>query len=72
MFSTYSRSMIVLPLTNARQGRKNSMCKVVVSCLFSYHVYASPLLLILSQCAVAMYPVILILASKESIEACPK
>jgi hypothetical protein len=32
----------------------------------------TPLLLILSRCTVAMYPVILILASKEPKEACPK
>jgi hypothetical protein len=32
----------------------------------------APLLLILSRCAVAVYPVILILASKEPKEACPK
>jgi hypothetical protein len=32
----------------------------------------TPLLLILSRCAVAVYPVILILASKEPKEACPK
>jgi hypothetical protein len=44
--------------------------KLIVAAYISLPPF--PLLLILSRCAVAVYPVILILASKEPKEACPK